>query len=112
VAQLEATPGGHLVLVHYQPDHSFYEEWVYNAADINNSKIVWAREIPGIDPKPLLEYFKERLVWELDADANPVQIHPYRRPVSMVDSYEPTTRVRSLLSSSFAQTLCRHRRRL
>jgi hypothetical protein len=78
--QLNATPGNHLVLVHYGPKHSVHKEWVYNAADIDGSKIVWAREIPGVDVKPLLEYFKQRIIWEIDADANPVEIHPYRGP--------------------------------
>ncbi len=92
VTQLEATPGRHLVLVRYRPNHSFYEEWVYNAADIDSSKIVWAREIPGVDPQPLLKYFRGRVVWELDADARPVHLQPYRRSVSTLEDYNLSIR--------------------
>jgi len=80
--QLEATPGKHLVLVHYEPTHFFDQEWVYNAADIDGSKIVWAREIPEVDLEPLIQYFKDRKVWEVVADAQPAQLQPYRLPIA------------------------------
>ena len=68
--QLEQTPGKHLVLVHYSPNHDVLAEWVYNRADIDGSKVVWAREIPGRDLGPLLKYFNGRHVWVLEADSN------------------------------------------
>src|ERR1700731_2334131 len=46
-------PGQHLVIVRYSEAHDSFQEWVYNGADPDHEKIVWAREIPGIDPKPL-----------------------------------------------------------
>ena len=72
--QLEATSAKHLVLVHYSDDHVLDDEWVYNSADIDSSKIVWAREIPGQDPQPLLQYFRGRELWLLDADARPIRL--------------------------------------
>jgi hypothetical protein len=77
VKQLEGAPNKHLVLVHYAPDHNVHHEWVFNAADIDHSKIVWARDIPGVDLKPLLEYFHDRTVWTIDPDGNDVRLHPY-----------------------------------
>ncbi len=76
ITRLNALPGQHLILVSYRPDHYVEHEWVYNAADIDGAKIVWARVIPGMDLKSVLEYFKDRRVWQLNADAPPLEVHP------------------------------------
>jgi hypothetical protein len=52
-------------------------EWVYNAADIDAAKIVWVREIPGQDIKPLLNYYRDRKIWLVDADTSPPRLQPY-----------------------------------
>ena len=57
--QLASLPGEHLVLVLYSKDHNSGEEYVYNEADIDHAKTVWAREIPGMDLGPLLTYFRK-----------------------------------------------------
>lgn len=77
VKQLDATPGLHLAIVRYAPDHIVHHEWVYNAADIDRSKIVWAREIPDRDLQPLLAYFGNRSVWLVEGDASPPRLQPY-----------------------------------
>jgi len=65
------------VLVHYSPHHDVHEEWVYNAADIDHAKVVWAREIPGVDLRPLLDYFHGRTVWEVEPDSPRIELHAY-----------------------------------
>jgi hypothetical protein len=75
--QLDALPGEHLVLVRYSKDHNSGEEYVYNAADIDRAKIVWAREIPGVDVKPLLTYFHNRDVWLYEPDEDDSAVQPY-----------------------------------
>jgi len=77
VKELENTPCKHLVIVRYAPDHFVHHEWVYNGADIDCSKTVWAREIPGMDMTPLLNYFRDRRVWLLQADQKPPQLEEY-----------------------------------
>jgi hypothetical protein len=77
-AQLKSLPGNHLVIVRYTPEHHADYEWVYNAADIDRSRIVWAREVPGQDLKPLLDYYHDRKVWVVEADMIPAKVEPYR----------------------------------
>ena len=78
VKKLDSLPGRHLVIVHYAANHNVHHEWVYNAADIDQAKIVWARDIPGQDLQPLIQYFKDREVWLLEADNSPPELRPYQ----------------------------------
>ncbi|MGC2194316.1 MAG: hypothetical protein WA628_06550 [Terriglobales bacterium] len=77
IKTLDAVPGKHLVLVRYAPGHNVHQEWVYNAADIDHSRIVWAREIPGRDLKPLLDYFRDRKIWVVQPDTVPSKLQLY-----------------------------------
>ncbi len=74
IAELNAQPGEHLVLVKYGAERHNVDEWVYNRADIDHSKIVWAREIPGVDLRPLLKYFSNRQVWVVEPDVIPPKL--------------------------------------
>jgi hypothetical protein len=76
--QLAAIAGEHLVLVRYSKDHNSGEEYVYNKADIDHAKTVWAREIPGRDLAPLLQYFRNRDVWIYEPDEDDSTARPYR----------------------------------
>jgi hypothetical protein len=66
---LERQAGNHLVIVHYRDDHSADVEWVYNAADIDRSKVVWAQDMGVAKNGELAEYFKGWKIWTVDADA-------------------------------------------
>jgi hypothetical protein len=77
--QLAALPGEHLVLVRYSKDHNSGEEYVYNEADIDHAKIVWAREIPGAEFSPLLNYFRNRDVWVFEPDSDDATVSPYEQ---------------------------------
>lgn len=87
--QLESLPGKHLVIVRYsQTHHDVGKEWVYNNADIDASKVIWAREIPGISMQPLLDYYRDRRVWLVEPDTTPRTLTPYALapPVSSASS--------------------------
>src|SRR5207248_10161195 len=71
VSSLNAAPGQHLVIVEDRPPFG-HGEWVYNGADIDSSKIVWARDMGSEKNKELLEYFRGRTVWTVNlADSPP-----------------------------------------
>ncbi len=78
VGTLNDMPGDHLIIVRYAPDHFTHQEWVYNSADIDHSKIVWARDLPDTDLAPLLHYFSARHVWLFTPDTTPPSLSPYK----------------------------------
>jgi hypothetical protein len=78
LAQLESYPGRHLAIVRYASSHVPFDDWVYNAADIDRAKVVWAREMDSGSAAPeLLNYFHDRHVWLVEPDANPPVVCPY-----------------------------------
>jgi hypothetical protein len=76
-AQLEQMDGDHLVIVRYRPGHTWYKEWVYNRADIDSARVVWARELSPDSNRQLMDYFKDRQVWLVEADRDPPTLVPF-----------------------------------
>ena len=75
--RLAHEPGKHLVVVRYAANHNPHREWVYNSADIDGSKIVWARELGTEQDQKLLQYFRDRKQWLLEPDRDPAHLEPY-----------------------------------
>jgi hypothetical protein len=61
-------------------------EWVYNSAEINDQKIIWAQDMGPAKNDELIRYYKDRRVWLLYADDQPPKLVPY------VDSGGVTTK--------------------
>ncbi len=78
--QLLDTPGKHLIVVRYSDDHNIHDEWVYNGADIDGSRIIWARELDKDQNDRLFSYFKDRQVWLVEPDLDNTEIKPYTPP--------------------------------
>jgi hypothetical protein len=74
---LESTADKHLVFVTYSSDHDVNQEWVYNRADIDASRVVWARDMGDSENRKLIEYFRDRCVWRLFPDRPQVGLTPY-----------------------------------
>ena len=78
LASLSAMDGRQLAIVRYGAGHNaIMNEWVYNRADIDGSKVVWAREMDAAENRELLKYFRDRRVWLVEADETPPRVSPY-----------------------------------
>lgn len=79
-ARLESLPGKQLAIVHYAPDHSPLDEWVYNAPDIDHSKVIWARDMGPAQNLDLIRYYKNRTVWLVQPDDPSAELTRYSAP--------------------------------
>ena len=68
--------GRNLVIVHYDADHDVNNDWVFNAADIDDAPIVWARDMGPAKNRELIDYYRDRTVWLAHPDA-PFSLKPY-----------------------------------
>jgi hypothetical protein len=71
------TPGKHLILVRYGKNHNIHDEWVYNGAEIDSAKVLWAREVDATQNARLLHYFRDRQVWLAEPDKDNTELIPY-----------------------------------
>jgi hypothetical protein len=78
LAQLERSPEKHLVLVRYAPRRDPGDEWVYNGADLDGARVVWARELDRSSNASLMRHFADRRVWLLEPDQVSPRLIPYQ----------------------------------
>jgi hypothetical protein len=72
IRRLEIAPGKHLVFVRYGANHPWYDEWVFNAADIPGSRIVFARMCSPESDLALARSMHDRDVWIASPDDGPL----------------------------------------
>jgi hypothetical protein len=77
---LEHTPGKHLVMVRYTDDHNIHDDWVFNGAEIDGAKVLWARELDAAQNAKLFDYFKDRKIWLVTPDTDNTYLEPYTPP--------------------------------
>lgn len=65
IADLEAKPGKHVVIVREPPEHDLHRDWVYNPADIDASRVVFARDVGPRETAHVLSYYADRKAWLL-----------------------------------------------
>ncbi|MEP6717053.1 MAG: hypothetical protein ABJC09_15895 [Terriglobia bacterium] len=68
IERLNGLPGKHLVFIYYRSSQLRYDEWVFNEADIPNSRIVFARAISPESDRILAAALPGRDLWNVDAD--------------------------------------------
>jgi hypothetical protein len=98
--KLQYTPGKHLIVVRYAEDHNIHDEWVYNGADIDAAKVLWARELtPELNAK-LFAYFKDRNIWLVIPDTDNTYLEPYT-PSASENRAALSIAIRSACGASF-----------
>jgi len=71
---LSTHPGRHLVIVRYEPKHDPSNEYVYNEANIDLARIVWAREMYPQSNQALIAYYQDRQAWVFEPDLSPPKL--------------------------------------
>jgi len=79
--KLEALPGKHLVMVRYGDDHNIHDDWVFNGAEIDSAKVIWAREISPEQDAKFFDYFRDREIWLATPDTDNTYLAPYSPPL-------------------------------
>jgi hypothetical protein len=69
--------GRHVVFVKYGGHHDFQDEWVYNAADVDGSPIVWCRAMGLHDDLEVAQYYAGRNTWLVEVDPGNAQVFSY-----------------------------------
>jgi len=77
IEMLEQAGGKHLVIVKPKNDPNNFLQWIYNAADIDASPVVWARDLGAEGNRGLVEYYRGRKIWLVDPNTQPARITPY-----------------------------------
>jgi hypothetical protein len=76
-ATLSAIPGNHVVFVRAKTDPDNWLQWIYNDADIDRSRIVWARDLGEQRNAELKKYYASRQAWMVDPNVNPATCVKY-----------------------------------
>ena len=71
--RLEQAPGKQLVFVRYAPVRR-PTQWIWNAADIDRSRIVRALDLGAVEDEKLLRYYPDRTAWLLEPDVQPPRL--------------------------------------
>jgi hypothetical protein len=76
-AELAMTPGNHLVFVKAKTDTHNLFQWIYNGADIDGSRFVWARDLGDAENAQLAASMAGRRVWMVDPNVEPATLTAY-----------------------------------
>jgi hypothetical protein len=92
-SELASVPGDLLVFVRYWPAHIFQDEWVWNDADIDRSRVIVARDLGDNENLQLVRNYQGRTVLLLEPDAKPARLSAWApeptTPVTPVPSPAP-----------------------
>ena len=77
LAELAKTPGNHLVFVKAKSDPKNLFQWIYNSADLDGARFVWARDLGDPENAQLAAHMTGRTVRMVDPNVEPATLEPY-----------------------------------
>lgn len=72
----EKLPNKYLAIVSFDAGYSFHDEIVYNKANIENSKLIWAYDLGAEKNEALLSYYKDRKILVIKVSDSQLEINP------------------------------------
>ena len=94
ITELAKTPGNHLVFVKAKTDSQNLFQWIYNGADIDGSRFIWARDLGDAENARLAGSMAGRKVWMVDPNVEPATLTAYD-PASIAKPARPKTTLQS-----------------
>jgi hypothetical protein len=73
---LEKLPGQHVIFVSYTGLPSPHEEWIYNPANIDAARVIWALDLGETENEKLRRYYAGRSFWRFKP-AESMNLRPY-----------------------------------
>ena len=73
---VEQLPNKYIAIVSYDKTYSTLFEIVYNEADIENSKLIWAYDLGAEKNKALLNYYSDRKILMIKVSGSQMEINP------------------------------------
>jgi hypothetical protein len=83
ISKVQAMPEKQLLIVRYAM-HEPLPAWIYNGADIDSSKVIFARDFGACGNQELLHYYRDRRKWLLWVDGFKYELTPYPENESCV----------------------------
>ncbi len=90
MSELAKMPGNHLVFVKAKTDTNNLFQWIYNGADIDGSRFVWARDLGDAQNAQLAALMAGRSVWMVDPNVEPATLTDYD-PVTLKTALQSKT---------------------
>ena len=79
--ELSRKPGDHLVFVKAKTDENNLFQWVYNLAEIDQQRIIWARDLGDQRNAQLVQYYAAhhlaKNIWMVNPNVEPAEYAPY-----------------------------------
>ena len=75
--KLEQEAGSHLVFVSYDDEYTVHDEWVYNSADWDASRVIFAHDLGDRRNSELIAAYPQRTIWIVRVSRNQTQLDRY-----------------------------------